>query len=103
MKRAAVSAVAMVLMIGLMSVSGCSSDAANTYSKTIQEMTTYINQMPNRQIANDKIKGLAIALIDDQRTVWAEGFGKADVANEYGQQQIPISRSAPTLRHLPAQ
>lgn len=78
MKRAEVSAVAVVLMVSFMSVSGCSSDAANTYSKTIQEMTTDIN----RQVTDDKVKGLAIALIDDQRTVWVEGFGKADVAND---------------------
>lgn len=77
-KGADVPAVAMVLMIGLISVSGCSSDGGDTYSKTIQEMTTYINS----QVADDKVKGLAIALIDDQRTVWAEGFGKADVAND---------------------
>ena len=82
MKKFKVSAVAIVSMIGLMSFSGCSSSTANTYSKTIQEMTTYINT----QIANDKVKGLAIALIDDQLTVWAEGFGNADVANE-----IPVT------------
>ena len=80
MKRFEVSAVAMVVMIRLTSVSGCSTDATNTYSKTIQKMTTYINGQiaDDGQSASGKIKGLAIALIDDQRTVWAEGFGKAE-------------------------
>ncbi len=65
-------------MIGLVSVNGCSSSSTDPYPRTIQEMTTYIN----RQIADDKVKGLAVALVDDQRTVWVEGFGKADVAND---------------------
>jgi CubicO group peptidase (beta-lactamase class C family) len=73
-----VSAVAIVLMISLVSVSGCGGSTANTYSKTMQEMTTYIN----KQIADGKVKGLAVVLIDDQTTVWLEGFGKADVVNE---------------------
>ena len=63
-------------MIGLASLSGCSS-SSDPYSHTIQEMTDYIHT----QINDDKVKGLAIALVDDQSTVWAEGFGKADVAN----------------------
>jgi CubicO group peptidase (beta-lactamase class C family) len=48
------------------------------YSRTIAEMTTYINE----QMTAQKVNGLAIALVDDQRTVWARGFGKADVAND---------------------
>ncbi len=77
MKKIRMSAVAIVLMIGLVSVNGCSS-STDPYPRTIQEMTTYINT----QINDDKVKGLAVALIDDQFTVWAEGFGKADVAND---------------------
>lgn len=30
----------------------------------------------------DKIQGLSVALVDDQRLVWAEGFGYADRANK---------------------
>ena len=79
MQKGEVSVIALALMIGLLSVCGCST-GGDGYSKTIQEMTAYING----QIAEDKVKGLAIALVDDQATVWVEGFGKADVANGVG-------------------
>lgn len=57
---------------------GGSSRGTPDYSRTIAEMTTFIDG----QMAANKVKGLAIALVDDQRTVWARGFGKADVAND---------------------
>lgn len=34
------------------------------------------------EMKKQNIKGISIALVDDQRIVWAEGFGFADVANQ---------------------
>lgn len=55
---------------------GRSGGASPDYSRTISEMTAYIEQ----KMAADNVTGAAIALIDDQRIVWARGFGYADAA-----------------------
>lgn len=41
----------------------------------------YLFALIKEDMAKHDVKGLSIALIDDQKVVWAEGFGYADVAN----------------------
>jgi len=41
----------------------------------------YLAAVIKQDMAKYDVKGLSIALIDDQKVVWAEGFGYADVAN----------------------
>ena len=41
----------------------------------------YARWLINKEIHGANIQGLSIALVDDQRVVWAEGFGFADAAN----------------------
>jgi CubicO group peptidase (beta-lactamase class C family) len=48
------------------------------YSNTIAQATAYIEA---QMAANPQIPGLAIALVDDQRVVWARGFGYANKAD----------------------
>jgi CubicO group peptidase (beta-lactamase class C family) len=50
--------------------------ARNDYEPAKQYMSALIGQ----DMAKHDVKGLSIALIDDQKVVWAEGFGYADVA-----------------------
>ncbi len=38
----------------------------------------YIRWLTNRQMRKHDVVGLSLALVDDQRVVWAEGFGMAD-------------------------
>jgi CubicO group peptidase (beta-lactamase class C family) len=52
--------------------------ARNHYEPAKQYLTAVIQQ----DMAKYDVKGLSIALIDDQKVVWAEGFGYADVANQ---------------------
>jgi len=42
----------------------------------------YLSAVIKQDMAKHDVKGLSIALIDDQQVVWAEGFGYADVANQ---------------------
>lgn len=64
-------------------ISSCgNSDNLSDYSQTIGEMTSYIENT----MAADQVTGAAIALVDDQRVVWARGFGYADAAN-----QLPVT------------
>lgn len=61
-------------------IKGCGGSSGSTaYSGTINEMTSYIN----RHMAEQQVTGLSIALVDDQRLVWARGFGYADKENGY--------------------
>ncbi len=41
----------------------------------------YLSSVIKQDMAKHDVKGLSIALIDDQKVLWAEGFGYADVAN----------------------
>lgn len=69
--------IAVLPLLGACSGSN-SGSGAPVYEKTIQQMTEYIEQ----QMAASGVKGLSIVLVDNQRTVWARGFGRADVAKD---------------------
>jgi len=58
-------------------VTSCAKGTTLDFSRTISEMTDYIE----RQMAQDGVTGAAIALVNDQQMVWARGFGYADAAN----------------------
>jgi len=51
--------------------------ARNDYEPARQYLSALIKQ----DMAKHDVKGLSIALVDDQKVVWAEGFGFADAAN----------------------
>ena len=42
----------------------------------------YLTWMAEKEIDDNAIPGLSIALIDDQRLIWSKGFGYADVEKE---------------------
>lgn len=42
----------------------------------------YLSALIKQDMAKHDVKGLSIALVDDQKVVWAEGFGYADVAKQ---------------------
>src|SRR5512138_1522341 len=42
----------------------------------------YISRLIRYEMAKHRVTGLSIALVDDQRVVWADGFGYADAARE---------------------
>ena len=42
----------------------------------------YISWLARKEMKKNNVTGLSIALVDDQKVVWAEGFGYADKANE---------------------
>ena len=52
--------------------------ARNDYEPAKQYLSALIKQ----DMAKHDVKGLSIALVDNQKVVWAEGFGYADVANQ---------------------
>ncbi|HEY6871504.1 MAG TPA: serine hydrolase domain-containing protein [Geobacteraceae bacterium] len=42
----------------------------------------YISRLAKKEMKKHDVTGLSIALVDDQRVVWADGFGYADEANK---------------------
>lgn len=46
------------------------------------KVTEYVSTLIRHEMKKRDVTGLSIALVDDQRVVWAEGFGYADKAGE---------------------
>ena len=47
-----------------------------------QAVQAYLRQLIAYEMRENQIQGLSIALVDDQKIIWAEGFGYADVAHQ---------------------
>ena len=62
-------------------VTGCGSSANGSpnYGDIIGDMTAVVQK---RMAENAHVKGLSLALVDEQRVVWAQGFGYADAEAE---------------------
>ncbi len=50
---------------------------AFTYTNTIAQVSAYITN----SMAEGRVRGLSVVLVDDQTVVWAQGFGMADYEN----------------------
>ncbi|MFA6147463.1 MAG: serine hydrolase domain-containing protein [bacterium] len=64
-------------------IAGCSSAPPRPESvgrDDYAKVTEYVSALVRHQMKKRDVTGLSIALIDDQRVVWAEGFGFADKA-----------------------
>lgn len=53
-------------------------DVRGDYSHTRK----YISWLVDREMAQNEITGISIALIDDQQVIWQQGFGYADLENK---------------------
>jgi len=80
-----VANVVLALVAAVSVLAGCStmpirpeSLARGDYSYTKE----YISWLIHKEMKKNDVTGLSIALVDDQRVVWAEGFGYADEANK---------------------
>jgi len=64
-------------------IAGCSS--APTRPESVgrgdyAKVAEYVSALVRHEMKKRDVTGLSIALVDDQRVVWAEGFGYADKA-----------------------
>ena len=55
---------------------------ANMVRGDYEPAKKYLSALIKQDMTQYNVKGLSIALVDDQKVVWAEGFGFADVANQ---------------------
>ncbi len=70
----------LALFLGLL-LAGCSNAPTRPQGaalKGVDDAKPYLSQLIRHEMAKNSITGLSIALVDDQRVVWAEGFGYAD-------------------------
>lgn len=44
----------------------------------IDSIKTYVGQLIRHEMDTNQIAGVSIAVVDDQKVIWAEGFGQAD-------------------------
>lgn len=72
-----------VCAVSLFLLGGCATpppvaptDVRGDYSYTER----YLSWMIDREMRQEEITGLSIALVDDQRVIWQKGFGYADLA-----------------------
>ena len=45
-------------------------------------LKTYLTWMVQNKMSDQNVEGLSIAVVDDQKVVWSQGFGYADTANK---------------------
>jgi len=79
--------------LSVATLAGCSvapTRPASVARDDLASTQAYVTRLVQHEMAKNKVTGLSLALVDDQRVVWAQGFGFADV--EHG-----IPASAETL------
>lgn len=77
------------LVLCLATLAGCSSAPTRPASVARDDLAAtqaYVTRLVQHEMAQNKVTGLSLALVDDQRIVWAQGFGFADV-----EKSIPAS------------
>jgi len=68
----------------LLFINGCTKPPVSSeiskgdFAAVKREVSSEINKLMKKY----KVQGLSIALVDDQKIIWAEGFGHADVKNK---------------------
>jgi CubicO group peptidase (beta-lactamase class C family) len=73
------------ILLLTVSIAGCSS--APTRPESVgrgdyAKVAEYVSALVRHEMKKRDVTGLSIALVDDQRVVWAEGFGYADKAGK---------------------
>jgi CubicO group peptidase (beta-lactamase class C family) len=73
---------AAVLALALLSACSTAPRRPDTVARDdIDAVRSYVTQLIRQEMAANNIAGMSIALVDDQKVVWAEGFGDADKEN----------------------
>jgi CubicO group peptidase (beta-lactamase class C family) len=80
MKRAARGWAVLLLTIGVAGCSGAPPRPDPVGRGDYAKVAEYVSALARHEMKKRDVAGLSIALVDDQRVVWAEGFGYADKA-----------------------
>jgi len=82
MRRSIAGALCAASIAGLL-MWGCASLTARPEftKRDMPEVTRYLTTLISKSMKKNKIVGMSIALVDDQKLLWARGFGFADLEN----------------------
>jgi len=77
-RRLAPLAVALLLVLPAVGRAQPRTDAPKEYEAAVQALDRFIA----REVADKRLPALSVALVDDQKIVWARGYGFADAAQK---------------------
>lgn len=69
---------AILWLVALTGCAGAPTKPENLARGDYEGVRTYVASLIRHEMAKDHVVGLSIAVVDDQRVLWAEGFGYAD-------------------------
>lgn len=81
-KRTRLMGAAALLVVTLGGCVGMPKKPENPVRGDYSYVREHISWLARKEMKKHDVTGLSIALVDDQKVVWAEGFGYADEANE---------------------
>ena len=74
-----------IALIGALLLLGACATPAPVAQSTVRgdyrHTEKYVDWLVNREMADNDITGLSIALVDDQKVIWQKGYGYADLEN----------------------
>jgi CubicO group peptidase (beta-lactamase class C family) len=97
MKEAAIQIIIIVVLctttVGAASCSTVPARPADALPGDYEYTKQYLSWLIQKEMKKFDVTGLSIALVSDQRIVWAEGFGYADKANTIPATSLTIYRA----------
>jgi CubicO group peptidase (beta-lactamase class C family) len=73
------------LLVAISLLAGCATPPPTTTSNVRGDYShtrKYLSWLVDREMTQNEITGISIALVDDQKVIWQEGFGYADLENK---------------------
>ena len=70
-----------IIIVALLIISGCTTipqKPDQLIAGNYDYVKEYISWLAQKEMKKNRVVGLSIAIVDDQQTVWARGFGYAD-------------------------
>ncbi|CAB1063160.1 Beta-lactamase class C-like and penicillin binding proteins (PBPs) superfamily [Olavius sp. associated proteobacterium Delta 1] len=75
----------LIILIAILVLAGCSGAPVKPdqiIPGNYDYAKEYLTWLTHKEMKRNKVMGLSIAIVDDQKIVWAQGFGYADAQNE---------------------
>jgi len=76
---------AAIILFAVISISGCSTapqKQKQLIAGNYDYAKEYISWLIKKEMKKNQVMGVSIAIVDNQRIVWAQGFGYADIKNK---------------------
>ena len=87
------TALSLVVSLAVAGCAGAPQRPQNVARGDYDNVAAYASQLIRHEMDSNAVTGLSIALVDDQRVVWAAGFGYADKARKQAASAQTIYRA----------